>query len=250
MAQDLPRGFRRIAFESVGSTNDEAKRFAAAGASDGLIVTAGEQRAGRGRLGRDWSSPPGNLYASFVTRPDIPLRRAAEIAFVAAVAVHDTAHALAPSHDARCKWPNDLLVDGRKICGILAEATARPNGKTDFIVVGFGINVAHHPAESRWPATSFAALGLNASPDDVLAGLAAAFAHWRQAWETKGFEPIRAAWSQRSFEIGRTMSLNLGKGEIEGGFAGIDGNGGLLLDLAGGRRETISYGEVTRLEAR
>lgn len=250
MAPALPATYRLIAFESVGSTNDEGKRFAAAGAADGLIVTAGEQRAGRGRLGRDWSSPPGNLHASFVVRPNVPLRRGVEIAFVAAVAAHETIRALAPSHDAHCKWPNDLLLDGRKIAGILAEATARPNGDIDFVVVGFGINVAHHPAEARWPATSLAALGVDASADDVLASLAAAFARWRAVWEIEGFEAIRAAWSARSFEIGKPMALNIGTAEIEGGFAGIDASGGLLLDLAEGRRETISYGEVTRVELR
>lgn len=250
LAITLPGNCRQIAFESVGSTNDEAKRFAAAGAAEGLVVTAGTQTAGRGRLGRDWASPSGNLYASFVVRPRVPLRRAAEIAFVAAVAAHDMARALAPALDARCKWPNDLLVEGRKLAGILAEATARPDGETDFIVVGFGINVAHHPAESRWPATSLAALGVRATADEVLAVLAAAFARWRQAWEGDGFEAIRAAWSARSFAIGKPMALNVGQNEIKGGFAGIDAAGGLLLDMAEGRRETISYGEVTSVDLR
>lgn len=255
MAPSLPKGYRRIAFESVGSTNDEAKRFAAAGAAEGLIVTAGEQTAGRGRLGRAWASPPGNLYASFVVRPRVPLRQAAEIAFVAAVAAHDMAHEIAPSHDARCKWPNDLLVDGRKLAGILAEATARPDGETDFIVVGFGINVAHHPADSRWPATSLTALGTadladGVSADGVLGVLATAFARWRRTWEAEGFDAIRTAWSARSFAIGKPMALNVGQAEIKGGFAGIDRSGGLLLDVAEGRRETISYGEVTSVDLR
>lgn len=250
LAPALPGGFRRVAFDSVGSTNDEAKRFASGGASEGLIVSAGEQLAGRGRLGRNWASPPGNLYASFVLRPAVPVRRAAEIAFVAAVAAYDMARATAPASDVRCKWPNDLLVEGRKIAGLLAEAAARPDGDTDFVVLGCGINVAHHPAESRWPATSFAALGVRISPDDVLAALATALARWMAAWRKDGFEAIRAAWSQRSFEIGRPMALDLGQTKVAGGFAGIDSSGGLLLDLAGGRRETISYGEVTSVELR
>lgn len=250
MAPALPRGYRLVAFESVGSTNDEAKRLANAGAGEGLIVSAGEQLSGRGRLGRNWASPPGNLYASFVLRPAVPVRRAAEIAFVAAVAAHDMAREIAPAHDARCKWPNDLLVDGRKIAGLLAEAAARPNGDTDFVVLGCGVNVAHHPAESRWPATSFAALGVRTTTDAVLAALAAALARWMDVWRNDGFEAIRAAWSKRSFEIGRPMALDLGQSKISGGFAGIDSSGGLLLDLAGGRRETISYGEVTSVELR
>ena len=250
MVPALPRGFRLIAFDSVGSTNDEAKRFANNGAGEGLVVSAREQLSGRGRLGRNWASPPGNLYASFVLRPAVPLRRAAELAFIAAVAAHDMARAIAPAHDVRCKWPNDLLVDGRKIAGILAEAAARPNGDTDFVVLGCGINVAHHPAESRWPATSFAALGAGASTGDVLLTLADALARWMTIWRNDGFDAIRAAWSQRSFELGRPMALDLGQSKVAGGFAGIDSSGGLLLDLAGGRRETISYGEVTSVELR
>lgn len=250
LAPALPGGFRLVAFAAVGSTNDEAKRFAVAGAGEGLIVSAEEQLAGRGRLGRNWASPPGNLYASFVLRPAVPVRRAAEIAFLAAVAAHDMVHTIAPGRDARCKWPNDLLVDGRKIAGLLAEAAARPNGDTDFVVLGCGVNVAQHPAESRWPATSFAALGVRASTDDVLAALAAALARWLTVWRKDGFEAIRTAWSQRSFEIGRPMALDLGQAKIAGGFAGIDSGGGLLLDLAGGRRETISYGEITSVEPR
>lgn len=250
MVPALPGGFRLVAFEAIGSTNDEAKRFASAGAGEGLIVSAGEQLAGRGRLGRNWASPPGNLYASFILRPAVPVRRAAEIAFVAAVAAHEMARGIAPPHEARCKWPNDLLVDGRKIAGILAEAAARPNGETDFVVLGCGINVVHHPTDSRWPATSFAALGVRISTNDVLSALAAALARWLAVWRKDGFEAIRAAWSQRSFEIGRPMALDLGQSKIAGGFAGIDSTGGLLLDLAGGRRETISYGEVTSVELR
>ncbi|HEY0521750.1 MAG TPA: biotin--[acetyl-CoA-carboxylase] ligase, partial [Stellaceae bacterium] len=123
----LPPSFRLLSYDRLGSTNDEAKRLARDdGAAHGTVVWALEQTQGHGRTGRVWASPPGNLYCSTVLRPDCPAARAAEIGFVAALAVGDALTPLLPG-SARLgyKWPNDVLVGGRKVSGILAEAQGR-----------------------------------------------------------------------------------------------------------------------------
>lgn len=250
MAPQLPLGFRLIEYNTVGSTNDEAKRYAEAGAADGLIVRALEQTAGRGRLGRTWQSPHGNLYASFIIRPNVPLRRASEIVFAAALAVYEAVDRYAFVNDIRCKWPNDVIAGGRKIAGILAEAAGGQKGDTSYIVVGFGINVESYPTDSRLPATSFRELGDGDFARIGFEELAGDFGRWRHRWESEGFEPIREAWIARSYDIGKLMHVNTGKARLIGRFAGLHENGALLLDVADGRRETITYGEVESVDVR
>lgn len=231
--------------DSVGSTNDEARRRAEAGAADGAVVVAREQTGGRGRRGRAWASPPGNLYASFVLRPGVPPSRAAEIGFVAALAVADTVAALAPAGvTVRCKWPNDVLADGRKISGILPEASLAPGGGLDFVVLGIGLNVAHHPADTAWPAISLARLGSAATVEDALAVLVPALDRWRGAWAREGFAPIRAAWLARAAGLGREIRVRLHEGEIGGRFADLDERGTLLLDCGPAGIRRVAAGDV------
>ena len=145
----LPQGYALIALDEAGSTNDEAKARAAAGAPDGTVVWARQQRAGRGRRGRDWVSPPGNLYVSVILRPACEARHVAQLSFVAALAVLDLVDGPLPGR-ARCKWPNDILVDGAKVAGILLESALEPGGRVDWVVLGIGVNLASHPV-SRAP---------------------------------------------------------------------------------------------------
>ncbi len=169
----LPHGYRLIVLASVGSTNDEAKRFALSGEAAGLVVTAGEQTAGRGRQRRVWTSPPGNLYLSILLRPTCPLARVPEIGFVAAVAVAGAvAGLLDASARVRCKWPNDILVDGRKVAGLLLETATDADGCVDWVVLGIGLNIASHPEETGGlvPATCLTAAGAaGATPAAMLA---------------------------------------------------------------------------------
>src|SRR5690348_7572810 len=148
----LPAGFRAHHFAAVGSTNDTAKELARAGAPEGTIVWAGEQTAGRGRRGRIWASPPGNLYLSLILRPQAPAAQAAQLGFVAALALGGAIAELAgPQIELRCKWPNDLLANGRKLAGILLESETSANGEVDFVVLGVGANLASAPAATEYP---------------------------------------------------------------------------------------------------
>jgi len=230
----LPDGWRLVALQSVGSTNDEAGRLADGGAPEGTVVWAREQQGGRGRRGRAWASPPGNLYSSTVLRPDCPAARAAELGFVAALAVGD----LVPSGRAvRLKWPNDVLVDGGKIAGILLESAVSQSGHVQHVVAGIGINVSFAPQlpDMRYPG---AALGgtVEAALEALTAGLAARLAQWRR----DGFESIRTAWLAQAGPLGATVDVRLGDGLASGRFAGLDRDGALLLDTADGPRRIVS----------
>jgi BirA family transcriptional regulator, biotin operon repressor / biotin---[acetyl-CoA-carboxylase] ligase len=239
----LPAGYRRIAFDRVASTNDEARRLAESGAAEGLVVTGAVQTAGRGRQGRTWVSPHGNLYSSFLLRPMVKPAQAGEFGFGAAVAVAETVERLAAGADAKCKWPNDVLVRGAKIAGILLESRGTPD-TLDWLIAGIGVNVAAAPEQAAWPATSVAALGGDASVERALETLAARLDHWYRRWLAEGFAPLRQAWLARAHALGATLRIKRNGDEREGKFVGLDPSGALVLELAGGRRETISYGEV------
>ena len=157
----LPAKFRLVEMDSVDSTNTEAKRLACAGAADGTIVWAQRQTAGRGRRGRTWTSEPGNLYASFVLRPGCAPMQAAQLTFVAALAVRDLLSIYLNNSDSiACKWPNDVLVGGRKISGILLETSTSGSGVVDWLGLGIGVNLRHHPdIGGRHPATNLCAEG-------------------------------------------------------------------------------------------
>jgi BirA family biotin operon repressor/biotin-[acetyl-CoA-carboxylase] ligase len=242
-AATLPAGYRRIAFDRVASTNDEARRLAEAGAGEGLVVTGEIQTAGRGRQGRTWLSPHGGLYASFLLRPPAKPARAGELGFGVAVAVAEAVEHLARGVDAKCKWPNDVLVHGKKIAGILLESRGTPD-TLDWLVAGIGVNVGEAPEQTAWPATSVASLGGDPSVERALEALAQRFDHWYRHWLSEGFAPLRQAWLARAHALGQTLKLKRNGDEREGTFVGLDPSGALVLELAGGRRETISYGEV------
>jgi BirA family biotin operon repressor/biotin-[acetyl-CoA-carboxylase] ligase len=238
--------FHLVRLESVGSTNAEAARRAAEGAADGTLVWAGEQTAGRARRGREWRSPPGNLYCSLILRPAVPPRTAAQLSFVAALAVADALGAFAPEDAAvRVKWPNDVLLAGRKASGILLESMPGPDGLVDWVVVGTGINVASHPEDTEYPATSLAAAGVGAvDAGQVLEAYAHAIAVWRGRWEREGFGPIRAAWLGVATGLGDPVVVRLDHQSLEGWFAALDEDGALVLEMPGGVRRMIAAGDV------
>ena len=192
----LPQGCRLVSFDSIGSTNHEAKRLALDGASEGTLVWALEQTAGRGRRGRTWVSPPGNLYASLILRPDCSVSRAAQLGFVAALAVGGALRTILPRVDLLAyKWPNDVLINGRKVAGVLLETELDAAGMPRFLVVGVGLNLASFPQNTEFPATSVVDEGLGAIPPAVmLEEFVQHFQSWELRWRTEGFAPIRVAW--------------------------------------------------------
>ncbi|MGC8476269.1 MAG: biotin--[acetyl-CoA-carboxylase] ligase [Acetobacteraceae bacterium] len=225
----------------VGSTSDEARRLAAAGAPPGLVITAAEQTAGRGRHGRGWTSPVGNLYASVLLEPAVPPARLPELGFVAAVAVAELLSGFLPAGTVGLKWPNDVLARGAKIAGLLVEQAA------GMAILGMGINLAVRPEDTPYPATALAAEGVVLSPEAALQRLLESLGSWLARWEQAGFAPVRAAWLARAHPAGTMLRVRLGgpaaAGVLEGTFAGLDADGTLLLDTEGGRRR-IAAGEV------
>jgi BirA family biotin operon repressor/biotin-[acetyl-CoA-carboxylase] ligase len=215
-------------YDSIGSTNDEAMRLARDGAAHGTVVCAREQTAGRGRLSRQWHSPAGNLYLSIVLRLDAVADRVAQISFVTALAVADTVDHLLPGDvRAALKWPNDVLIRGAKVAGILIEAAGA------MAIVGVGVNLRHAPADARYPVTTLAA-ECAAPLDDVLHALLDSFARWFATWRRDGFPAIRTAWLPRAHPPGSPLRVAIGDSVMEGRFAGLADDGALLLETADG----------------
>ncbi|MDQ2877735.1 MAG: biotin--[acetyl-CoA-carboxylase] ligase [Pseudomonadota bacterium] len=243
--------------------------LAGTGAEEGLWLRAERQSGGRGRQGRTWESPAGNLYASTLVRLRSHDPTAATLALVAAVALEEVVRVYvassppfrgfaAPSlsrreregvHPAQpggkgegalqIKWPNDLLFDGAKLSGILLERAG------DAVVIGIGANLAHHPDLPDRPTTSLAEHGAAPDPADFLETLAEAFARWVGVWRNEGIAPIRTRWLDRAHPIGTALTVRLPDGaSFDGLFNGLDGDGALILRLADGATRVIHAADV------
>jgi BirA family biotin operon repressor/biotin-[acetyl-CoA-carboxylase] ligase len=224
---------------SIASTNDEAARLALEGAAHGTVVHADAQTAGRGRFSRRWSSPPGNLYVSIVLRLDVTPTRRTEIGFVAALAVADAVEALLPRRTrATLKWPNDVLVRGGKIAGILLEDA------NDALVLGIGLNVLQAPTGVSYNVSTIVGCGGLATVDGTRSKLLAALSDWLMVWQQDGFAAIRGAWLARAHPQGAPLSVHIADRYIAGKFAGLDVDGALLLDTPEGRARIVA-GDVS-----
>jgi BirA family transcriptional regulator, biotin operon repressor / biotin---[acetyl-CoA-carboxylase] ligase len=238
----IAAGYELVVYETIGSTNDAAFERARNGANRTWIV-ARAQTAGRGRHGRQWQSPPGNLYASLVLVDVARPHTAPQIGFVAGIAL---AHALrqlvaAPSH-IRVKWPNDILLDDAKLAGILVEGRALPGG-VYAIVVGFGVNCQSCPPDLPYRAAALAEAGASRSKaEDVLTLLSAQMAYWLRTFE-QGFDAIRAEWLSLAAGIGAQIKVKTATQQFEGIFQSIDADGRLILLDASGAH-SIEAGDV------
>jgi BirA family transcriptional regulator, biotin operon repressor / biotin---[acetyl-CoA-carboxylase] ligase len=240
----LAPAYRLLRYDSLASTNDEAKRLARDGAEEGTIVWAREQTVGRGRRGRPWQSPPGNLYATFLRRPRCAANVAHQLGFAAALAVADTCAALLPAARLLCKWPNDVLVNGRKVSGILLESESDGGASLAWLVVGIGLNVVASPVGTEYPATSLHEEGAaGATAETALEHLASAFLAWSDRWIADGFAPIRAAWLGRAANLDEDIRVRLPRETLTGRFVDLDAEGALLLETQEGRRR-IAAGDV------
>jgi BirA family transcriptional regulator, biotin operon repressor / biotin---[acetyl-CoA-carboxylase] ligase len=242
----LPSEYRLLAFGCLGSTNEEAKRLARdEGAEHGTLVWAQRQEAGRGRRGRPWMSPEGNVYASIILRPSCDTGTAAQLSFAAAGALADALQPLLPEAICCCKWPNDVLIDDRKVAGILLESETDGSGGLEWLVLGIGINVQHYPTDAEFPATSLLNEGGRLDqPGPVLVRFVQAFSTWYGVWLNEGFDRIREGWLQTARGIGGPVTVRLEKQTLIGTFADLDSDGALLLDMASGERRRITAGDV------
>ena len=239
-------GYRLEVFTSLASTNDEAMSRVSAGDPGHLWIVAATQTKGRGRMGRSWVSPPGNLYASLLLIDPAPPARLAEIGFVAGVALIDALRALAgPGPSIRLKWPNDALGNGAKMSGLLLEG-ARPRNGFFACVVGVGVNCASSPSDAPYPTASLKSVGAASWDRGALfADLSDRFADWLEVWARgDNFAAIRAAWMERAGGIGERARVDRKGERLEGLFRGIDAQGRMLLERLDGIVETIEAGDV------
>lgn len=238
--------YRLLSFDRIGSTSEEAKRLAVGGAPEGTLVWAREQTEGHGRRGRPWASPPGNLYMSVVLRPECTAGATAQLGFVAALAIADAVRRwVVPGVSVTLKWPNDVLLDGRKAAGILLESEMASDGRTAWVVLGIGINLASAPDGTEYPATSLAATGRQpVAVDAMLETLAEDWLGWYEEWRSGGgFAAVRRTWLAQAHGLGTPLRVRLEREEIDGRFAGLDDEGALLLDTPTGRLR-IAAGDV------
>ena len=232
-----PRALGLRRHERLDSTNEEALRLARAGERGPLWVVASEQTAGRGRRGRRWVSQRGNLFATFLT--EAQASASAQLGFAAALAAGETISRYVPASDVRLKWPNDVLLEGKKTAGILLETTGE-----NVVAIGIGINLAHHPSGNALLANSVALIGgLAPHPDDALVSLARSMAAWYEVWRKHGFAPVRAAWISRAAGLGCRIQASIGQSEMQGVFEDIDLEGALLL-RDGGTLHRVTAGDV------
>jgi BirA family biotin operon repressor/biotin-[acetyl-CoA-carboxylase] ligase len=236
-------GARLTAHDVLGSTNAEALALARCGERGPLWVVARRQTAGRGRRGRAWVSEPGNLFATLLLTAPGPAVQWPQLSFVAALAVHDAITRAAGGRAQRLtiKWPNDLLLDGAKVAGILVEGQGGAAARTDAVVVGIGVNCASHPRGIEFPATDLARLPC----ERLFTALSGAMAERLVQWdEGHAFAAVRADWLARAGGLGSTLRVRLSGREVSGRFDGIDAAGNLILRSDAGAVTIIAAGDV------
>lgn len=229
----------------LDSTNAEARRRAEAGEAGPLWITAERQTAGRGRRGRSWETGRGNLAATYLFVTDKLPAEAAQVSFVAALAVADLAIRYVPESLVTLKWPNDPLIAGRKTAGILVESGPFERGGL-WVAVGVGVNLATPPVSPERPATAFAE-HMRAPPPgqmEALMVLAEAFDDWKKTWENRGFAAIAEAWTARAHGLGQVCTARLTHETVEGVAEGLDADGALRLRTADGQVRRITAGDV------
>ncbi|WP_420744336.1 biotin--[acetyl-CoA-carboxylase] ligase [Roseovarius sp. S1116L3] len=234
---DWPEGYARRMLGEVDSTNAEGLRLARTLAGPTWIF-AQRQVAGRGRRGRAWTDPAGNFAASLVLRPEGAPGRAALRSFVAALALHDALSAVAPHADLALKWPNDVLLSGGKLAGILLEGASSAE-RMEHLVIGFGVNLAEAPPRGDAavaPVSLRGGAGVDVTPEALLGHLAAAYARREAEFVAEGFAPVRDAWLARAARLGQEVIARTMQGETRGIFETVDADGQLVLSTPGGRR--------------
>lgn len=238
--------FRHTALGEVGSTNTEALALARKGDPGHHWITAIRQTAGRGRRGRSWMSEPGNLYSSLLLIDPAPVEKLGSLPLAVAVAVYDAVRAVMPpgGNEVTIKWPNDVMIGGKKTCGILLEGERLSDGR-QALVIGCGINIAVLPDHGLYPVTSLRAEGSSVSTDELFAHYYQSMAEMLALWNRgEGIAAVIERWREGAGGIGQKITVNLPDRSIVGIFTGIDEDGRLVLDRGSGIIERIAAGDV------
>ncbi|WP_294225211.1 biotin--[acetyl-CoA-carboxylase] ligase [uncultured Shimia sp.] len=236
-----PEGYGRRVLAEVDSTNAEAARIAPELAGPEWILGL-HQTQGRGRRGRAWVDPIGNFAGTLVMRPTEAPDQVALRSFVASLALYDAFVAVTGRTDGLAlKWPNDVLLNGGKVAGILLESAGMAGGAVSHIAIGIGVNLAHAPdtraveTQATPPVSLLSETGASVTPEEFLDALAAAYARWEAQFVTYGFDPIRTAWLARAARIGEVITARTTRDETTGTFETVDSAGNLVLKTAKGR---------------
>jgi len=232
-------GWRLQRYESLRSTSDLCTTLAAAGEPARLAVLAARQTHARGSRGRAWHTLPGNLALSVLLRPGSPAQQAGQWALLAAVALAEAVEAAAPGVAVQVKWPNDILVGAGKAGGVLIDTALDDKGRLDWLVLGFGANLAAAPEVGR----PVVAIPGAPDPAGVAAALLARLDHWDRVRLLDGFAQVRRAWLDRGPAPGSPLRMRWGDTDLGGTFAGLGDDGALLLQ-SGGRVHALPTGEV------
>ncbi len=229
-------------FEEIQSTQDLALERARKGAAEGLVIMAKRQSRGRGRSGNQWQSIPGNLLFSFVLRPRTEIANLGHYSFLCAVALNRTLSGyLSPGKTVGNKWPNDLLIGGKKIAGILLEIEPEMNGGDGALVIGMGVNIVSAPEDRTFLRGE---VGGEVEASEVLSSFLAHMSAVLDQYVREGFGPLREEWLENALNIGRDIRVRLPEAVLDGVFEGLSADGALQLRLAGGELKMIHSGEV------
>jgi BirA family transcriptional regulator, biotin operon repressor / biotin---[acetyl-CoA-carboxylase] ligase len=227
-------------YPTIDSTNLEAHRLFAEGQSGPLFLLADEQTAGKGRLDRTWASLRGNCYSTLILPLEADIETVPQIGFVVALAVADLLRQF--GIEPRLKWPNDVLVDGAKIAGILCEVLSS-NPLT--IAIGCGIDVAHSPMGLSYPATCLVAEGVTTNRDAVFQSYRTALAYWITIWNNgQNFPTIREAWIQSAIGIGENITMTAATQHLTGTFESITEQGAVILKPQHGPHHILHAGDL------
>lgn len=243
---NLLNDYHLLSFDSLDSTNEEAKRLARSGGGHGAVIWAKKQSDGKGRMGRSWLSSEGNLFVSILLHPQKPMAELSQLSFVAAIAVLEAiAPLLSDSSELQTKWPNDILLSERKLGGILLESFRTDGSDLPWVVIGVGINVDSYPPRTEFPATCLRDAGVElVSAKIILSRFIHHFIERYNGWNSKGFVSIRKDWLEQAWNLKKRIVARLPDSEIEGIFEGIDANGGLIITLDSGKKQTILAADV------
>ena len=227
-------------YPTIDSTNLEARRLLEAGVRGPLFLLADEQTAGKGRLDRNWASLRGNCYSTLMLPLETEIAAVPQIGFVVALAVADVVQKFGATP--QLKWPNDVLVRGAKIAGILCEVLSN---QPLTIAIGCGINVAHSPTGLTYPATCLVAEGASTTRDEVFQSYRTALAYWLDIWSnSKNFPTIRTAWTKLAIGIGETITMTAGTQHLTGRFETITEQGAVMLKPPHGPAHILHAGDV------
>lgn len=245
IAASVDPGAKLLIFDEIDSTNEEARRRAAKGDVTPVYLMARTQTAGRGRRGREWMSLPGNLFLTYYGVTQKPPAEIALLGFAAGVALAEFCDSLLAAGRARLKWPNDLMLDGRKAAGLLLESGALPDGRNWF-AIGVGFNLVASPGNVGQETAALTDLAPRATlaPETVANDFAERLASWAARLDREGFAPLRSAWETRAYGLGEAASVELNGQMLSGISRGLSPRGELMLELPNGEMRAVAAGDI------